>query len=158
MYKKGQLVFEFVIAGIVFFTILFFSINYLNSNSLTFRENAYQNYLQTKSLQISEILTNENSSLSLVDSSGFSQNKIDVFNNTFCKTSDGYKKLLKDLNLYKDVSSIQIPNNIKILLITEDEKILLDCGLNNPKNIQKAEITRINLYNNKIAKLNVVVW
>jgi hypothetical protein len=54
--RKGQLVFEFVIASVFFFYMVFYVINYLNSAALVFANDFYVNSLEFKSLHVSEVL------------------------------------------------------------------------------------------------------
>jgi hypothetical protein len=54
--RKGQLVFEFVIAAVFFFYIVFYVINYLNTTAAVFESDFYTNSLEFKALQASELL------------------------------------------------------------------------------------------------------
>jgi hypothetical protein len=54
--RKGQLVFEFVVAAIFFFYIVFYVINYLNATAMIFSSDFYMNSLEFKAIEISELL------------------------------------------------------------------------------------------------------
>ncbi len=54
--RKGQLVFEFIIAAIFFFYIVFYVISYLNTTAAVFANDFYINSLEFKALQTSETL------------------------------------------------------------------------------------------------------
>ena len=51
---KGQFVFEFLVAGLIFFLIILYSINYLNVNVSDFKDDFYRSRLQGKAIQISD--------------------------------------------------------------------------------------------------------
>ena len=162
---KGQFIFEFLIAGLIFFTIIVYTINYLNVNVSDFKSKFYQSRLQSKAIQISEVLMSSESSLGLVDDSGFSLTKIQDFNNTYCEipfNATKYKgKLIRDFYLYEKViysPDEGFPNDVKIILNSASGEMLLDCGLRIPRNTAKAEIGRVGTLNREIAKLKVVVW
>ncbi len=158
---KGQFVFEFLIAGLIFFVIVVYSINYLNVNVSDFKSKFYQNRLQSKAIQISEVLMKGSSSLSLAEDSEFNLSKIQEFNNTYCDPTDinTYKNLVKDLYLYEKTSYGLFQNDVGIDLINSTSgETLLDCGLRLPRNTTRAEIGRLGILDEEIMKLRVVVW
>jgi len=53
---KGQMVFEFTIAALMFFGIMFFIISYLNQSVRNYSSDAYTEVLQGKAFQISDVL------------------------------------------------------------------------------------------------------
>ncbi|MCK5016115.1 MAG: hypothetical protein KAS32_03505, partial [Candidatus Peribacteraceae bacterium] len=62
---KGQMVFEFIIAGLFFFAIIVYSMNYLSVNVNNFKGDFHQNLIQSKAIQISEIIMSESSSIGI---------------------------------------------------------------------------------------------
>jgi hypothetical protein len=158
---KGQLVFEFIIAGLIFFMILLYTINYLNVNVSDYRGKFYQSRMQSKAVQVSEILMAGRSNLSLADGNGFNKTKVGFFNSTYCGFSN-YTKLAGDFYMYENLNYIVVPNNIRIeLTLPSSGETILDCGpANIPRTINatKAEIGRVGIYDGQAAKLSVVVW
>lgn len=158
---KGQLIFEFIIAGLIFFAIVLYTINYLNVSVSDFRDKFSQNRLQSKAIQIAEILVASESGLSIADNLKFNLSKIQAFNSTYCPPQGNYRKLAEDLYLYEKNDFGVSPNNAKIELFTKDG-VPLDCGpkvgFQIPRGITKAEIGRIGLFQGEIAKLRVTVW
>ena len=57
--KKGQAVFEFVISTILFFAVIFYVLNFLNVTIFTFNSEYTNAILESKSLQISELLVKD---------------------------------------------------------------------------------------------------
>ena len=158
---RGQFVFEFLIAGLIFFTIVVYTISYLNVNVSDFKSKFYHNRLQSKAIQISEVLMGGGSYLSIADSSEFNLTKIQEFNITYCNLSEisTYQNLVNDLHLKEKTVYGVFSDNIKIYLyLLSPIEILLDCGPMIPRNITKAEVGRVGVFNGEMAKLEVVVW
>jgi len=157
---KGQLVFEFIIAGLIFFAIILYTINYLNINVADFRAKFLQNRLQSKAVQVSEILMAGESNLSIADDFEFNLSKIQRFNNTYCNELDPQNITIfsKDFYLYEESDFGIYTNNANIELFVGDTP-LLGCGTKKiPIGITKAEIGRVGIFQGEIAKLRVVVW
>ena len=153
---KGQMVFEFLIAGIMFFAIVVYSINYLNVNVSDFKWKFYQDKLQGKAMQISDILMNEKSSLGLVGQPHvFSTAKIQNFSQNYCDVSK-YHDLLGEFYLVEKTVWGTLDHDMNILLFSGES--YLDCGAKIPGNTTKAEVERVGLLNNDLVKLRVVVW
>ena len=57
--KKGQAVFEFVIATILFFAIIFYILNFLNATIFNYNSQFNNIVLESKSVQISELLVKD---------------------------------------------------------------------------------------------------
>jgi len=162
---KGQLIFEFLIAGFLFFAIVLYAINYMNVNVTDFKGKFYQNRLQSRAVQISEILMGGTSSMSLMDNSEFNITKIQKFNSTYC-SFENYNKLVNDLYLYETTGFAILPDNARIELASIQSGLLLACGPNFPRDAltgtAKAEIGRFGVMQNgsvkETVKLMVVVW
>ncbi len=54
--RKGQLVFEFLIAAVFFFYIVLYVLNYLNTAAVVFANDFYVNSLEFKALHTSELM------------------------------------------------------------------------------------------------------
>lgn len=155
---KGQMVFEFIIAGLIFFTIIIYSINYLNFNVSDFRSKFYQSRLQSKAFQVSEILMSEKTEISLMSGNSFNHSKIGTFNTTYCGDAN-YKKLAAAFYMYETASFGILPNDLRIeLSVPASGLVLLECGPRMPRNVTKAEIGRIGLYGGNVTRLGVTVW
>lgn len=155
---KGQFVFEFLIAGVIFFTVVLYMMNFLNVNVSDFHAKFYMDKLQSKVLQISEILINEKSPLSLVESPHlFNISKIANFE-SYC--NDNYSLLRKDFDLVEKTDYGERFHNINITLVTESGNFILNCGNTIPAGTEKGEIERLGILNenNELLKLRVVVW
>jgi len=158
---KGQFVFEFLLAGVIFFAVVLYAMNYLNVNVSDFQVRFYSDKLQSKALQISDMLGNDRSSLGLVESpSLFNKSMIESFNSTYCLDQDGYLRMRLDLNLMEKTEYGERMHNVNITLVTESGLILLDCGYNIPTGIERAEAERFGVFreNGELAKLRVIVW
>lgn len=54
--KKGQMVFEFIVAAVFFLAIIIYVINYLNTTVSLYDNEYYSGYLESRAMEISEIL------------------------------------------------------------------------------------------------------
>lgn len=157
---KGQFVFEFLIAGLIFFAVVLYAMNYLNVNVSDFRGRFQTDKLQSKAVQMSEILGSEKSPLGLVDSpSLFNRSKIENFNATYCGFN-GYTKLRKDFDLIERTNYGERMYNTNITVTGEFGDPVLDCGHSIPRGTGKAEIERFGVLeeNNEMLTLRVIVW
>ena len=154
---KGQFIFEFLVAGLIFFAIIVYTINYLSVNVSVFKTDFHQNRLQTKAFQISEILMEETPLLGLTQNGVFSQEIINNFNNRYCDAPGSYKTLTEDLHLYEKTYFGVFTDNIKIDLFTGTQNFI-DCGPVILRNVTKAEMARIGVLGGETASLRVVVW
>lgn len=155
---KGQFVFEFLIAGIIFFAVVIYSINYLSVSVYDYKGKFYQNRLQNKAIQISEVLISGKSPLSIAEDSELILSKIQAFDNMYCSGGGDYPRLVKELYLYEitryDIFPL-IHNDVKINIFNSTD-VLLDCG---PlPGSPRAEIERVALVEGNVAKLRVIVW
>ncbi len=156
---KAQAVFEFMIAFIIFFAVILYTLNHLHSTVWMFSNEYYVNALETKALQISELLVTSPG----IWESGFPKSpglasKWPILNSTkiqWLNTSctNNYQNILKSF----EINSTK--NGLKIT-ITEigNSKPLLDCGIL-PENKIHASMRRIALSETgKLLRLEVSVW
>ncbi len=57
-FLKGQLIFEFVVATVLFVAIIFFVIAMLNGTISSFTSNYYRNHINEEAMRVSELLVN----------------------------------------------------------------------------------------------------
>ncbi len=152
------MIFEFVIAGVVFFAVMLFMINFMTSNVNDFRTKFRLNKLNSKAIETSEILlTNFPSNLSLVTEwPRLDTNKVNNFNSVYCSNPSGYEKLREDLNLM-NTTQYDLGNYINITIRTLSGTLILNCGKPIPKSLSKATVERVVLGSN-VAKMRVTVW
>jgi hypothetical protein len=155
---RGQLIFEFIIAGLIFFAILLYTINYLNTNVSGFGSEFYQSRLQSKAAQIAEVLVSGGSNLSIADGVTFSPAKVQQFKDAYCLPAGDYMKFAEDFYLYEKLLYGISPNNARIRLSTSAQT-LIDCGPDTvPTHVPSADVERIGLYAGDFARLTVTVW
>jgi len=162
--KKGQMVFEFIIAAVLFFAVVIYTINYLNSAVTFYSSNFHSNVLHTKAMQVSELLLRNPgvwaagtpSVLGLASGSldwpALDSVKIQNLE-TYCE--ENYIELLDIIGFY--------PKNKVMIMINEtgpDATInLLDCRPTTgvPEDITLAHIKRFAVLEDK-SSLSVDVW
>ena len=97
--KKGQTVFEFILASIVLFSVIIYTLTYVGDDVSLFSNSFDSDRMESKIIQISESLINPYSKYSIVDEwPVFNRNKMIIFNNT---CNGNYPALLNDLELYE---------------------------------------------------------
>lgn len=155
---KGQFVFEFLIAGVIFFVIVVYAINYMNINVSDFNSKFYNSWLQSKAVQISEVLMRDSSSMGIASEYEFNRTKVGNFNSTYCPPLGDYRQLVRDFYLYQDsdFESYNISNDVRITLSTPSE-LLLSCGPSIP-GTPRADAERVGIFEGEFARLVVVVW
>lgn len=154
---KGQFIFEFLISGLVFFAVVLFTINFLTSNVSSFKNQFYIDHLQIMALRSSELLTNGNSQMNLVDGwPTYSVSKIDAFT-ALCQNANEYNKIRELLGLSEATSFGTRLFDINVMVSWGSET--RTCGPPIPAYVSKAEIKRYGLLDTgEFVKLNIVVW
>jgi hypothetical protein len=145
MKTKGQAVFEFIVAAVLFFAIIFYIINFLDANVSTYSAGSQLNSLETKAMEISEYLVHVNLTK---DWPVLSYGEIDHLNDV---CNNDYTGTLEKFDIGDDRLKMQIYEGSNILLECEQGKTVPD--------IQKAEVERFALSeNNNFLNIKVIVW
>ena len=170
--KKGQMVFEFVVAVIVFFGVVFYVINQLNVAVSTSGTQYFNVDRQNKALLMTEVLAKspgvwdgtEPHSVGLVDEwPVFNETKIQNFG-TFCENEMNYVKLLEAFGMERKLSR-DLQFNITITdvdLVTgsSGETVSMSCGRSVP-NLPRAMVERFGVMNTPtrdVVRMSVWVW
>ncbi len=151
---KGQFIFEFIVAALMFFMIILFAINYLNINVSDFEGRFYKDEIQSKALWVSEVLTNPSSNITLVDEwPYFNSTKISDFNDTYCVSNGNPDKVKFDtlkrrLNIERNDDLGKRLLSMRIIIVTNatdfsDPKI--DCGQKENEFWWESEVQRIGM-------------
>ena len=143
--SKGQAVFEFIIAAVLFFGIVFYVLIFLDSNVSSYSAGSQINSLETKAVEISEYLVHINLTK---EWPVLSYNMISDLD---WSCNDNYARLLNRFGL--DGKKVK-------LQVREGPVLLLDCerAITEP-DIRKGEIERFALSeNNTILNIRIVVW
>jgi len=157
--RSGQMIFEFLIAAMVFFGIIFYILNYLSTSVATFSSDAYSDVLQSRVMQISELLVrtegvwinNTPRSLGLVKFWPILDDSKIAGMDYFCRNN--YTDMLGMLGLLE--GPYNRTYNVQILVNKGD---LLDCGFT-PRGAQVAKIRRYALSENRsIVSVDVSIW
>jgi hypothetical protein len=160
--KKGQFMFEFLIAGFIFFGIIIFSINYLNTNMNEFKANYLKDELAGKAVWISQIMTAEalaNSNISLAERwPYFSMEKVVKFNQSYCSTSEGFNRLKAELNIEKETDYIKKPLAVRIILNSRSASMVCEESSRGLSDITyTADVRRVGVLNGEYATLDIFV-
>lgn len=156
------MVFEFVVAAVLFFSIVFYIINILDSNVAAFSRESGRNVLQSDAVQISEILLTSRGKWNGSDviipgiSGGWPVVEKDKIQKLNLSCRNNYTRLRKKLGLGENTRFGNL-KQVKIR-ITQNETLLLDCG---PKRTPKesGSIDRFAVSEQgKLLRVQVEVW
>ena len=143
---KGQLVFEFIIAVVLFVTIILFVLNILNTNVSSFTDDYVQYSMDSKVIAVSEALVKTRDPGFAKDWPVLNQSKIYEMN-TSCITPGNYSRFLQEFDL-ADKPGFDT-YKFSILVNRTAGGTLMDCrpltGPARPANITSATITRYGL-------------
>lgn len=154
---KGQVVFEFIFAAFILFAIVIYTINYLSINMNSFHSNFLSNQVESKAMQVSEVLMN-NPKVGLVDEWPYlSDQKMSDFNLT-CYKEVSYFKLLENFSMIEYFPE-KIWRHMDIVVKSSNGKVYVDCDRMPSGNITKGVVTRYGLLpSNEIASVEISVW
>jgi hypothetical protein len=161
--KKGQLVFEFVVAAVFLFYIVFYVINYLNTTAVVFANDFYTNSLEYKALHTSELLLrnrgvwngNVPEAMGLADEWPVLNATKIQYMDTYCTAPANYQTILRKLDINASTG-----NGVNIE-INDTNGYLMKCG-NIPtdamgRTITNARIDRFALSDSD-EYLTITVW
>lgn len=152
--KKGQAVFEFVISTILFFAVIFYILNFLNATIFTFNAEYNNAVLESKSVQVSELLLKDKGKWysgkpSIVGLASewpvLNETKIINFNN-YCNSESNYINLIDNFNLGRRKFNINV---------TTDSDTYI-CGPSVP-DVSRSVTQRFGLLEDD-SKVRVTVW
>jgi len=153
---KGQIVFEYVIAVFILFSIIIYSINVLSTIVSGYHSRFLNSFMESKALQISEVLMNDPKNGVVKVWPQLDTDKMTAFDQT-CRDTDGYMDLLKAFGLMES-EPYEVYHHMNIVINQSTTKFV-DCGRSPPEKMNKAVVTRFGvLPSNKIATMQVIVW
>lgn len=154
---KGQLVFEFVIAAFILFGIILFTINSLSANMNLYHTNYVSNFLESRALQITEVLMNDPKNGIVDEWPMLNENKMTNFNSS---CNGDYINMIINFSMIEDLPYPSL-HHMHVLVNATDGQEFINCGRVPPANITKATVTRFGFVpppTDKIAIVEVRVW
>lgn len=162
---KGQLVFQFIVAATVFFSIVLFIITYLNNIVSSFSNDFFMDVLQSKAVEVSEILVHDPGMwgangpeiVGLADSwPVLNSTKIGMLV-SYCHGN--YTGLLQKLGLEEKLTEYAQERilNVNIKIVQANTR-LLDCGPD-PPSVRTGNMERFAVSGNGgLLRIDVAVW
>ena len=151
---------EFIIAALLFFAIIFYTLNYLNTTVWTFDQDHYANFLESRSTQISEILLTspgvwESGIPKSVGLAGkwpeLNTTKISWLNDS-CHSD--YRNLMSLLDIDPDLHSADID-----IIEEGNPSGLVQCERSHPDGVQSATTNRVALSDSgNMLRIEVTFW
>jgi hypothetical protein len=150
--RKAQATYEFIIAAVLLFSIILYSINVMMTNFTTYREDFYSTNLKNKVSMISEVLVHNNDSGIVTETPGWpvmASAKITALDNE-CQNS--YWEMLNRFELPE--------HNLRINITESDGTSLLECGRTVPRGIVTAHVERIGVLDttDNLVRISVYAW
>jgi len=144
---KGQAVFEFVVAAMLFFVIIFYMLSFLSTTVSSYRSGFGINRLEAKAIDVSDALVRINLTEKYPV---LSYGRIGYLDG-YCAHGDNYVRLLSRFGIYWTGGGMRIS-------VKEGRKTILDCG-DFPPDAYTATVDRYMLSeNNTLLGVGVVVW
>jgi hypothetical protein len=156
--KKGQAVFEFVLAALILFSIVIYVITYL-SNSFNLHHNAFEsNRLEGNAMRIADYLLSDRVGGIAYEWPLLSKSLMASLNSTCNDTAgEGYFDVLERMNLIEEEPYVYY-THMKIMAVGKDGKIYIDCGRTPSEKAKNAVVTRYGVVEDQITKINITVW
>jgi len=157
MRMKGQMVFEFVIAALILFTIVVYVINFLASAMGAYHSRFSGSFLESKAIQISEVLMNDP-----VEGLSYEWPQLDAEKmadfDAGCQDVDSYIALIGDFGLVEN-EPFEIYHHMSIMVNSTDGTSYVDCGRTPPEMMTRSVVTRFGvLPSGGLATIQVMVW
>lgn len=155
---KGQAVFEFIVAAVLFFALVFYVLNFMNMTVSGYSRDARLSQLESRALAVSDYLVHVNLTK---EWPVLSYEKMAQFDST-CNDEDKYVKMLEKYDMYTSSipgTDIVIAGRMKVRAGEKGRK-LIDCKQGTaPPEVQRAEAERYALSENgSLVNISVVVW
>lgn len=149
---KAQMTIEFVVAAVLFFSLILYIMLYLNSSISEYREEFYVDELQSRAIQISDMLLHDNV---VGVSGGYPVISLSRINSLQQRCDNYYPNLLSDLDLRHHRIKIQINES-------DTGNAILDCPsvISIPEMATKVSVMRFGVLDttNEAAIVNLWIW
>jgi hypothetical protein len=152
---KGQMVFEFVIASLILFSIIFYTLSFLASDFGMRHGSFVSDRLESNAIRVSNILLGTHENGIVGDWPVLDQASIDAFGT---KCNDEYRPLQNSLGLREESPYVTYMHfNITV---ADKTKTYLNCGREPPAGVGMGSVTRYALSPppEEIVRIDVTVW
>ncbi len=147
---KGQMVFEFVVASLILFSIIIYTISFL-SNDFNMRRNSFiSDRLESNALRVSNILLGSQENGLIGEWPRLDPNKL-------IASCGDYRSMQKSLGLKEEEPYVKYMNfNVTV---EDSSGVRRTCGRDPPESTGSGHVTRYALApSDEIAKIDVTVW
>jgi hypothetical protein len=155
MSMKGQLVFEFVIAAMILFSIVIYSVSYSVGTVNAFHRGFVSDSLQSWALKVSDTLLNDPANGIVSEWPDISISGMSALQS---ECSNDYDSVLERFGLARR-SSFDRPLHIYVTVEDEGGSGIMTCGDFPPPSLEKATVTRFGrLPSDTFARVEVTIW
>ncbi|UCD03136.1 MAG: hypothetical protein JSV63_00680 [Candidatus Aenigmatarchaeota archaeon] len=155
-FKKGQAVFEFVVASLILFAVIFYTINFVSVDFGMRHERFLTDHLEGNALRVSDLVMSPSVGIvsSWPDLSTVKMGALDA------SCAADYIETLDDLGLREELPYARY-THMKLTVIDLDSVVYVDCGRSAPEGTETAEVTRFGYLPapiNEIAIVSISLW
>jgi len=156
MSRHGQAVFEFVIASLIIFSVIFYTINYISMDFGMRHNHFMSDVLEDNAMRVSDILLSSHQDGIVTEWPRLSTAKMTGLNTT-CSTD--YIATLQRLGLKEGLPYVRY---IHMNITAQDNAgtTYINCGRTPPENVGKAVATRFGILpsTKRIVRIVVTLW
>ncbi len=152
---KGQIVFEFVIASLILFSVIIYAISFIAGDFNARHGRFLSDRLESNAIRVSNLLLSDHRGIGIVDVWP-NLNQV-MMNDLVVKKCGDYPSLQDSLGLREESPYVTyIHFNITV---ADESTTYVNCGREPPEDVGKAVVTRYALSpSKKVAKIGVTVW
>jgi hypothetical protein len=150
--KTGQAVFEFVIASLILFSVIFYTMNYVSSDFNVRHDSFISDRLEINVIRVSDMLMSTNG---IVDTWPYlNAGKMDTLN---VSCYNDYTGTLDDFGLKEEIPYTRYTN--MRINVSDGLTTYIGCGFEPPERKESAEITRYGLLpGNNVGEVRISLW
>lgn len=159
---SGQMIFEFIVAAVIFFGIVLYIISYLSTSMGLFSADFYTSSLQSKAVQVSEALAKNPPPVGLAKAWPVLGDAEMEELGSLCLNVNDYQGLVRRLGLFEEYGETTRYYNLKVDISKAGGEPLVKCinpALAEVMAAQRGDVRRYALSEaNEILVMDVVVW
>ncbi len=158
---KGQLVFEFIVAVVLFMGVVVYTLNTLNANVSAYTGDYFAMNMESKVVAASEAVLRTTEGAGVAKEWPVLDNE--SVNSLKQRCESNYVGVLNDLNLLERPAPFVGAEYYKVRILIEDGgSVVMDCSPHVvgrvPENIASAHVRRYGVLSGGVVEVNVWVW
>lgn len=155
---KAQAVFEFIVASLIMFAIVIYTISYLSSSFAAHHGISTDANLQSKAMRVSDMLASDNDVGIFSEWPNLDTGKMQQLESD-CSGSDGYFETLGRLGLNESYPVVKY-SHFQIVVLGEDGTVYIRCGRTPVDEVASGYVMRFGYVRDDdvLANITVTIW